>query len=122
MTSNNDLLNKKMIEFLDDLIYILPNINDFQVLKSSCQMLLVFNNNAVYKLFKYISDTYSTNIINKDESFFLMQSYESYTNDMNLIEKLKSNWKDLDTGNKETIWKYLQVLIILCRRIDTSNA
>lgn len=119
MTNNMDLFNKKMIEFLDDLIYILPNINDFQALKSSCQLLLAFNNNAIYEVFKHnIVDAYSEHIMNKDESFFLTQSYGSYTSDMNLIEKLKANWKHLDDSNKETIWKYMQVLIILYRRIN----
>ena len=60
-------------------------------------------------------------IVDKDETFFLDNSYETVTQDIDspqenilmTINKIKNYWKDLSDTNKENIWKYLSNLIKL---------
>ena len=59
----------------------------------------------------------------KNEDFFLTNTFqeerlnvsnENYANE--LIKRLKDHWNQIDDKNKETIWKYFQVLVVLSEK------
>lgn len=77
------------------------------------------------QLFKNYTQFYKTNILNKDENFFLTTDYNTVLNTVdkkegieNIINKLKVCWNELSPTNKEKIWEYLISLIKLSDMIN----
>lgn len=113
--------NNIIFEFVDDLIATFPEENDFKVYKRTLSLLKSANAKKMCLIFKNYSYEYRDKIINKDETFFLKNSYdnikEGYGNDdqtvEGIIEKLKNYWNELSNENKETIWQYLNTMIKL---------
>ena len=54
-------------------------------------------------------------ILNRDEDFFLNSNYkqDNHNDNLIIIKKLKDYWKNINNNNRETIWKYLEVIITL---------
>lgn len=124
-----DIFNNKLIEFAKDLVYIYPDVNDFNIFLTACTWIVQLDKYAPQSLFNYhVIKPYGEMILKKDESFFLVEKYESanayfehYGNDFNIIEKLKKIWIDLDITNKDTIWKYMQVLTLISNKCKGKN-
>jgi hypothetical protein len=129
MIDKYELFNKKLVEFVEDIIYICPEVNDFRVFKMTCDWAVNLDVKFAQNMFDVcVAKPYASQILSKDENFFLKESYDEYNDyikkynhDLNLIQKLKSIWKDLDDVNKENIWKYMQVLLILNNRCTQST-
>ena len=123
MIDNFNLFNSKLIEFANDLIYIFPNVEDFKIFKFACEWFVVVDKEYPERFFKYcMGDVYDDKIIQKDESFFLEESFthiKYYGHDMNLISKLKKIWTNLDNTNKDCIWKYLNILMLISKRCNS---
>lgn len=128
MANNHDLFNKKFIEMLEDLVLVLGHecpdqvaqFEGFKVFTNTC---ILVDKSSPQQLFnRSVCIPYEKYIIEKDEAFFLNKTYdtkEPLVNGMDnssLIDKLKSVWRKLDNNNKETMWKYMQVLVALNRR------
>lgn len=120
MTTLLTAFNTQLSTFIDELI-ILTNDNDFKVFKNAFLLLKRTNPRQVSVFFtKYVQD-FKQKILDKDETFFLDNNYETVTKDIEsseenilmTINKLKNYWKDLSESNKENIWKYLSNLIKL---------
>lgn len=124
MIDSYELFNKKLLEFAEDLIYICPDVTDFRVFHTTCVWAISFRKEFCQEFFNdNVLNIYGKRIHEQDESFFLQESYEVYHqylqenyNDLNLLQKLKNIWKDLDQENKQTVWKYLKLLCILCEK------
>ena len=121
MTTLLTAFNTQLSNFIDELIILCPEDNDFKVFKNAFLLLKRSNPRQISVFFtKYISD-FKKKILEKDETFFLDNNYETVTKDIEssqenilmTINKLKNYWKDLSDNNKETIWKYLSNLIKL---------
>ena len=75
-------------------------------------------------LFKtYVTEKYKTQILEKNEEFFMENKFEeeksnikndNYADD--LIKQLKEHWSMIDEKNKDIIWKYFQVLVVLSEK------
>ena len=73
-----------------------------------------------------IVNKYKKQLFTKDEQFFLEHHYddemacrekkEEVDMSTNLVVKIKSYWKHLTNENKEIIWKYFKILVILCEK------
>ena len=118
--------NEKLLEFVKDLI-LLYNDNDLYNFKNSINMVSLIDERKPIKLFReVIVNKYKKQLFTKDEQFFLDHHYEDEMAcreqkeevDMstNLVVKIKSYWKDLTNENKEIIWKYFKLLVILCEK------
>jgi hypothetical protein len=124
MINNFELFNKKLLEFVEDLIFIFPEENDFRVFKNTCQWAIRIKMEFAQSLFhSCVYEPYGDKVINKDESFFIQESFQEYdqylsqyNNDLNLVQKIKNIWKDLDDLNKDAIWQYLRVLVVLNKK------
>lgn len=123
------IFNNKLIEFAKDLVYIYPDVNDFNIFLTASTWTIQLDKYAPQALFNYhVIKPFGDMILKKDESFFLVEKYENasaffehYGNDFNIIEKLKKIWINLDEENKETIWKYMQVLTIISNKCNGKN-
>lgn len=124
MINAHDLFNKKLFEFTEDLMFIFPEVADFRVFWDTVNWAVAINRNIPQEFFNNcVVAPYTDKILNRDETFFLQESYDEYNaylqeynNDLNLVQKLKSIWKDLDEGNKATIWTYLRLLLVLSEK------
>ena len=121
MTTLLTAFNTQLLNFIEQLIILCPEDNDFKVFKNGFLLLKKSNPRKVSVFFsKYIHD-FRDQILSKDESFFLENNYESVTKDIEssqenilmTINKLKNYWGDLSKTNKDNIWKYLSNLIKL---------
>lgn len=120
------VFNKTLMEFIEDLIFICPDIPDLRVFHSTARLCNNLDEKFSLGLFSAcVTVPYKDLIFNKDEQFFLKENYNEYQpymlqygTDLNIVEKLKSIWKELDDENKEKVWKYLQALIILNNRCN----
>jgi hypothetical protein len=115
-----ELFNNKIVEFVKDLIIVLPNEKDFKLFKNSLQLLITTDKTQPRKIFDLVITKYGLKekILLKDEKFFLEGGTEELAGQENvsldLIAKLKQYWVELKE-DKETIWSYL---ILLCKISD----
>tara|TARA_A100000164_G_C21306481_1_gene495690 strand:- start:47 stop:424 length:378 start_codon:yes stop_codon:yes gene_type:complete len=112
--------NNLIFKFTDDLIETFPEENDFKVYKRALTILKSANAKKMCVIFKSYSQIYREKILNKDETFFLVNDYaeiKEANDDENTVEqvinKLKKYWGELSEDNKQKIWKYLETLIKL---------
>ena len=115
--------NTQLERLVKDLITYFPESKDFKLFESSFLLLKQANPRKILELFKvHILSKYKQYILDKNESFFLQNDYNDVIakNDNNyaelLMHRLKDNWSSIDDKNKETIWKYFQVLVVLAEK------
>ena len=114
-----DRFNEKTDEFLKDLTTSFPDVEQFRYFRSGFNMLKNLDPKSPQRIFNtYVSTQYRDYILNKDESFFLNHEIEvSYTDRKEywneFIGYIKNIWKSLDDDNKDVIWKYFHVLVVL---------
>ena len=109
MNSNLSEINLKELNIKNILINQITNlVND---------MLIVFPNDKLFILCKNNFDLLKNN---KDEKLFEV-SYINYLNFNKfsvIMNKLKTNWKKLDTVNKNKVWEYFNLFIILLDKLN----
>ena len=114
-----ELFNNKADEFFKDLVVTFPDIQQFKTFKTAFTMMKNLDERKPIKIFnEYISANYKDVIMNKDESFFLVNDIDLSQSTQQeywkeFIDNLRNIWKDLEEDNKTSIWKYFQVLIVL---------
>lgn len=122
MVDYKKLFNSKFLEMLDDLIAVFPQDAEFKLFKGTIALALVVNDDSVRSMFKAhlsCNDQFTQSIRNKDEHFFMKHDYnqfQSMDNSDYIIEKLKRCWESLTADNKEVVWKYLTVLLLLTEK------
>jgi hypothetical protein len=119
MTSFIDKFNTTLGEFVDDLIRVCPQFTDLKGYQISLKAAVFITPKVPVQIFyDMVTTPYGSQIAVKNEEFFLAAKYEEQTggNHLNIVETIKSIWKGLDESNKECIWKYLTLLVILSKR------
>ena len=120
-----NIFNTKLREFISDLIRVYPEDEDLKKFKTSINMLLVMSDSQIIKLYnEYVFSKYQTQILNKDEEFFMNHDYkdevnnieESYEFTEKLINKIKSYWSTMTEDNKKIVWTYFTLLTKLCEK------
>ena len=109
---------KQTENFIDHLNKICENDSNIMMFKEKYYLVKKVNTTLIINSFiKYVLP-FKNEIYNKDERYFL----ENGTKE-DLGEKkykysidLKENWKELNDQDKEIIWKYFRVLIILVEK------
>lgn len=115
--------NKTFNEFIDDIILIFPNDSELRMYKKLISTALTFNSRLIINIFiDSVVLKYGTQLLEKDESFFLNNDYSdlidsSQTEYNALIQKIKEYWVIMNDENKDIIWKYFRVLILLSKKI-----
>jgi hypothetical protein len=120
------IFNEKMLEFATDLCNVFPDVTEFKRFRSGVIMLQNVNPKTLETIFRtYVLLKYKDKILSKNEDFFLEHNeFEIHSQKtdywLTLIEEIKKMWVNLDTDNKDTIWKYLQIMIILSEKCHSS--
>lgn len=111
--------NETFEDMINDLIQVFPNDSEFRLYKMALQAGLMSDNKIVSKFFYEKAKDMSDKILNRDEQFFLDKDY----NDLNakdggaIVNKLKNCWSLLSDDNKDSVWKYLKILVLLNKKI-----
>lgn len=114
-----NLFNEKLDEFFIDIIIAFPKINEFSKFKVGLTMLKNINPKSPQNIFNnYIIPKYRNAILIRDERFFLdITDFDinSKRRDywIDFINQLKLIWQTIDDNNKDIIWKYFNILLIL---------
>ena len=125
-----DLFNRKLAEFMDDLIIACPDVErQFTVFKDVLGWAIAMDKRYPCGIFEStVMVPYGDQIKKRDENFFLQKAYTEYNdmykqyyNDLNIVEKLKNVWSTLDDHNKETVWTYMEVLMQLVLRTQKQS-
>jgi len=123
MSHLNAFLNQ-LEGFVNEMLVVFPNDTDFKVLSNSIGLLRKTNPRSILTLFFTSILPYKKYIMSKDENFFLIHEFieddttvDIEKNDIiDMTNKLRVLWSNLTDVNKEMIWKYFQVLILLGER------
>jgi hypothetical protein len=120
--SNISVFNKQVSNFLDALYKILPDNKDIYIFQTQLETMSIINKKLLVDNFIKFVYPYKGEILKKDEHFFLGRDLgEDLGIEENQIERaihLKKLWKEnLTDENKEVVWKYFQVMIVLAERI-----
>ena len=113
--------NNKLNEFLNDLHTTFPEMTDIKVLKSGLQFAKTMDVKMAQTMFdKHVAAKYEDQILKQNETFFLNETYTHIANahgiDLDIIGRLKDVWSTMDDSNREIIWKYLKVLVLLNKK------
>ena len=110
--------NKVIISFLDELLAILPEEKNIKVFKNQLSAVEYVSETKIIKSFIEYGYPYKTHILSKDESFFLKYGNVKVEGDyMSEALQLKRLWETkLSKENKEVVWKYFKVLILLAEK------
>lgn len=116
--------NTQLDRLLENLINYFPGNDNFKNFQTIFSLLKTTNPRKIMSLFKtYVTDKYKIQILDKNEEFFIKNKFEeeksnikndNYADD--LIKQLKEHWSMIDEKNKEIIWKYFQVLVVLSEK------
>lgn len=127
MTTILTAFNNLLMQFNDELITLFPEDTEFKMTKNALSLLKSANPRKLATLVTFHLNRYADKISEKDETFFLENDYSeindiSEVKDSNkfssIIDKLKKYWLELSDENKAAIWKYLDTLLALSKKIN----
>lgn len=115
-----NLFNDKAEEFCKDLVTTFPEVAEFKKLKSGLLLLKNVDPKKPREFFNnFVGSSFRQQILNKDESFFINEIHNHVQGGLdnqqwqNVVSLLHNLWGSLDDDNKESIWKYFQVLVAI---------
>lgn len=113
--------NEIFQELLQDLIKVFPDDADLRTYLFAVKGAIMVNEFIVCKVFHSHLMVYESQVLEKDESFFLDKDYSEFHSKKvdvrTLVHKLKTYWSVLTEENKDTMWRYFKVLMILTKNI-----
>ena len=104
---------------LIELENILPESTNIKLYKEKFYLIKKANSNIIINSFiKYVLK-HKENIINRNEEFFLNGGGQEGISDSKkkYVLSLTNDWNDISEENKNIVWKYFQVLILLAEKI-----
>lgn len=103
--------------FVSELSEMYPEDPDFPMFLTSLRIAKSANPNIVVKYIYESTSEYEEQIMNKDEKFFLEQTFEQHKEnvDMDIFSKMKQYFATMSTESKESVWKYSQNIVRLAK-------
>lgn len=114
--------NTQIQNLIDDLNKLYPDEKDVKLFKEKYKLIKFANPRMIVENFIIYVYPYKDYIMKKNEEFFLKENNsidnEFTQNDISLTKVInfKKLWLITSNDNKDAIWKYFQVLIILAER------
>lgn len=106
-------------EFMSQLMTVFPNDHDFAVYDTGVALLKNINPGIVIVEFNKHVLPYEEILRSKNSDFFLKHTFDSLEPDNTMeqvINKLKGYWMGLSEVNKESIWRYIILLMDIVKR------
>lgn len=114
------VLKTQLLQFFDELISILPNEQDFIVIR-----FFIKDQVPITDVMQYIIDRLvplETYVLNKDDRFFLEHQvlFEDLRDHDSKVNYFKNLWEhSQDDENKEIIWNWFKYFIQIAKRYQT---
>jgi hypothetical protein len=116
ISSNNiNLFNIKLIEFFDFLEKVVNDVYAKKTIKKNANKIklgIKLNSNIIINIFYEKIYNYKNEINNENESVLEIFQINLFDNKLDL----KNIWKTINESDRETIWKYLQIFVLLCEQ------
>jgi hypothetical protein len=124
-TSTKQTLLLQIDNFFNDLCNTFPNNKELNIFKEKFSLLRKANSSIIVDYFVMYVYPFKQNIISKDENFFLDgggQGEITAEAGLKFRDNIKKLWvSDMSDENKEVVWKYFKVFILLCERYINEN-
>jgi hypothetical protein len=119
-TSVKQIFLQQLDNFLNELCDLFPESGDISLLREKYFLVKSANSKLVLEYFIQYIYPHKEKIFNKDESFFLEgggQEELKDTSGLKFRDNIKNLWLEkLSDQNKEIIYKYFKVFIVLCEK------
>ena len=120
--------NTQVQNLIVDLKKLYPNEKDINLFREKFKLVKFANPRIIIENFIVYVYPYKEFIMNKNEKYFIEEdnsiNRECDKNEISLTKVInfKKLWEKTSDKNKDAIWKYFQVLIILAERWFKENA
>lgn len=113
--------NDKLMEFFKDLSYVFPEERDLKNAIEYIEFAKRSNPKLVLDMFYEHVYLGAHEMIEKDDEDNLIvyaktKISKDYNEILPALAIFDKYWATLDEGNRETIWKYLKILCLLCEK------
>ena len=112
----------QLLVFMGELKDMYPSDPDFSLGITSIRMIRSVNPGMISTFFYDSAKQFESEILSKNEKFFLDHSFGEFGNDVdfNLLAKLKQYVQGMTPNSKENVWTYVQTLYKLARALSTA--
>ena len=114
---------EQLLTFMNELSEMYPSDPDFPLGITSVRMVKVANPSMGPSLFYNSSKAFESEILSKNEKFFLDHSFGEFGSDVdfNVLAKLKQYVSTMSPTSKENVWTYVQNLYKLSKAITAQS-
>ena len=105
----------QFISFIKELTEMYPDDSDFSLFLTSVKMIRMTNPALLVNYVSDVTSKYEDQILKKDENFFLQNSFDEYSVDANIFDKLKTYIRGMADSDKENVWKYINNITRLAK-------
>ena len=121
MSSIEKIFSTQLLSLMTTLGNRFPEDKDIQLGITGIEQLKSINNKKVVDMFVMYCYKFREEVMKRNDDFFLNRDFisEDLGKDSNtsggteIMNNLKRHWGELETAEKDAIWKYLQVLMTL---------
>jgi hypothetical protein len=105
--------------FVGELRDMYPNDEDFGAFLTTLKLMRSTNPSLVATYIYDNTRQFESQILQKDERFFIDYSFTEYGEhvDLDIFGKLKGYLKTMDQKSKENVWKYIQNIFKLAKSL-----
>jgi hypothetical protein len=111
--------------FINDLCNIFPQNRDIHLLKEKYYFAKDIDNKIIISYFVQYIYPHKQRIVDKNETFFIEgggQEEVKESNGLKFRDNIKNLWlNEMSNENKEIIWKYFKIFIVLCKKYIIEN-
>ncbi|MDA7573915.1 hypothetical protein N8751_01380 [bacterium] len=116
------IFTTQLLNLMNTLNNRFPDDKDISLGITGIEQLKAVNQKKVVDMFVLYCYKFRTEVMGKNDSFFLDRDFISEdlgkdsesSSGTQIMNNLKRHWGELDTAERDAIWKYLQVLMTLC--------
>jgi hypothetical protein len=116
---------KQIDNFINELCTIFPKSTDILLFSKKYFMIKKINSNMVIEYFVSYIYPHKNKINDQDESFFIEGGGQNELKDnsgLKFRDNIKTLWiNEMSDENKEIIWKYFKLFILLCEKYIIEN-
>ena len=107
----------QFIAFITELAEMYPDDPDFSMFLTTVRLAKTANPNIVVKYIYETTSAYESQIMSKDENFFLTSSFEEHKEnvDMDIFSKMKVYFASMSADSKQSVWLYSQNILRLAK-------
>lgn len=117
--------NKALLDLIKDLALSFPHIEGFRRAYASTNLMATIQPSMVQTLFNRFISSYTDQILQHDETFFLQKDYSEELattgESIEIVAVLKKVWGGLQSQDKDSIWKHMEVLVALNHAVESSK-